>query len=213
MTSSHHVPWQPEYVVDVSDAAFATRTYLEHADVRSLLRQAAGDHRFGTACEVGAGYGRMTVVLTEFADRVIGLEREARFVEEARRLLPAIEFVQVESLGTLPVQTASVDCLLTFTVLQHLIDAVAQAVALEIARIVKPGGYVLMCEETDSAHRNGAVDDPNGICTIGRPVEAYQRLLGTCDLVATKPRRIEPTYPRSDVGTYMLFRRQAGVQP
>jgi SAM-dependent methyltransferase len=127
-------------------------------------------------------------------------------VEEASALLPAIRFVQVDALTTLPVHSVAVDLVLTFTVLQHLVDSVAQATANEIVRVLRPGGHLLICEETDPLHRDGAVDDPNGICTIGRPVAVYQQLFRSLDLVTTRPRRIEPTYPRADVGTYMLFR-------
>jgi len=207
MTSPHRAIWQQQHVVDVRDAAFATRTYLEQKDVRAFMTRVTGTRRLRVACEVGAGYGRMTVVLSEFADRVIGLEREPHFVREAARLLPTISFVHVESLTELPVQTATIDFILTFTVLQHLIDPVVQATAQEIARILRPGGHLLICEETDPLLCDGAIDDPNGMCTIGRPVPVYQSFFASLALLATQPRRIEPTYPRGDVGTYMLFRK------
>jgi SAM-dependent methyltransferase len=151
----------------------------------------------------------MTVVLTEFFDHVEGFEREAHFVEEASRLLPAIRFHRVDSLTSLPAAGASFDCVLTFTVLQHLTDAVAAAAAREISRILRPGGVVLICEETDPEHRDGAVDDDTGMCTIGRTIGQYEALFRGFTLLQSQPRRIEPTYPRPDVGTYMLFARQA----
>ncbi len=191
--------------MDVRDAAFATRTYLEQRDVRAFLARVTGTGRLRAACDVGSGYGRMSVVLAEFADRVVGIERESHFVSEAARLLPAVDFVHVASLTELPIQTAAVDVILTFTVLQHLIDPVVERTAREILRVLRPGGHLLICEETDPSHRDGAIDDPNGMCTIGRPVSDYQRLFVSLDLLATQPRRIEPTYPRPDVGTYMLF--------
>ena len=88
--SSTRAVWRQEHVVDVRDAAFSIRTYREQQDVRGLLVSAIGASRREAACEVGAGYGRMTVVLTEFFDRVEGFERESHFVEEASRLLPEI---------------------------------------------------------------------------------------------------------------------------
>jgi SAM-dependent methyltransferase len=200
--------WQQEHVVDVRDAAFSVRTYREQQDVRALLSWALGGRRPGAACEVGAGYGRMTVVLTEFFDRVEGFERELHFVEEAGRLLPAIRFHQVDSLTSLPAAGGSFDCVLTFTVLQHLTDAVALSAAREISRILRPGGVLLICEETDPAHRDGAVDDEAGMCTIGRTIGQYEALFSGFTLLQTNPRRIEPTYPRQDVGTYMLFARR-----
>lgn len=207
MTPPDRAIWQQQHVVDVRDAAFAARTYLEHRDVRALVAGATGGRRVRAACEVGAGYGRMTVLLSEFADRVIGVEREPHFVEEAAGLYPGISFLHVESLTALPLQTASVDLVLTFTVLQHLSDPVARKAAMEIVRILPPGGHLLICEETDPLHRDGAVEDPNGMCTIGRPVAVYQHIFAALTLLETRPRRIEPTYPRPDVGTYLLFRK------
>jgi SAM-dependent methyltransferase len=230
MTARQRVIWRQEHVVDVRDAAFSIRTYLEQGDVRALLEQAARirharawDHdspagrsarpeparpralETRAACEVGSGYGRMTVVLTEFFDEVVGFEREAHFVEEARRLLPAIRFEEVASLTELPASDDAFDCVLTFTVLQHLTDRVLAQTAHEISRIVKPGGHLLMCEETDPSHRGGAVDDPDDTCTIGRPVSKYEELFPAFTLLDTRPRHIEPTYPRPDVGMFMLF--------
>jgi SAM-dependent methyltransferase len=205
MNTPRRAVWRQEHVVDVREAAFAVRTYVEHQDVRAFLTRVVGQRRLGAACEVGAGYGRMTVVLTEFFDRVVGFEREPHFVEEAARLLPAIRFEQVESLGRLPAPDQSFDGVLTFTVLQHLTDPVAIDAASEISRILRPGGLLLICEETDPDHRAGTVDDPNGMCTIGRPVAAYEALFPGLTLLHTGPRRIEPTYERPDVGTYMLF--------
>jgi SAM-dependent methyltransferase len=205
-SESTRVVWSQDLVVDVRDAAFAARTYREHADTRALLNTATDGRRVAAACEIGAGYGRMTCVLTEFADRVVGVERERHFAAEAAQLYPAISFVHVPSLHSFPLQSASVDLVLTFTVLQHLIEPIAAAAAREIVRVLRPGGHALICEETDPQHRDGAVDDPNGICTIGRVVPAYQQLFDPLRLVTTQPRRIEPTYARRDVGTYMLFR-------
>ena len=200
--------WQQEHVVDVREAAFALRTYLEHRDVRAFFTRVAGQRRLPAACEIGAGFGRMTIVLTEFFDQVSGFERERHFVDQASRLMPAIRFQQVETLGSLPASNDSFDGVLTFTVLQHLTEPVVQAVAGEIVRILRPGGFLLICEETDPSHRAGAVDDPNGTCTIGRTVAEYEALLRPLTLLDTKPRQIEPTYPRPDVGTYMLFRNE-----
>jgi SAM-dependent methyltransferase len=207
MTTPSRVVWRQEHVVDVPQAAFATRTYLEQRDLRALLSTATGGRRSTCACELGAGFGRMTVVLAEFFDEVVGFERERHFVEDARALLPGIRFELVDTLTKLPAMDQSFDCVVTFTVLQHLTDRVAADAVREISRIVKPGGAVIICEETDPTHRAGAIDDPNGTCTIGRPVSTYEAMFDDFALVETRPRRIEPTYPRPDVGTYMVFRK------
>jgi len=209
MTSSDssRVVWRQEHVVDVDLAAFAARTYLEQRDARALWARAVGDRRQHAACEIGAGFGRMTVVLTEFFDEVAGFEREGHFVQEAARLHPSIRFVQVDALTRLPADDAAFDGVMTFTVLQHLTNAVAAQAAAEIVRVLKPGGHLLICEETDPDHRSGAIDDEHGACTIGRPISDYQALFAGFTLIETRRRRIEPTYPRPDVGTFMLFRK------
>lgn len=206
MSSHQRAVWQQHHVVDVRDAAFAARTYLEHRDLRQVLAEALGSRPVNRACEFGAGFGRVTPVLTEFASSVYGYEREPAFVTEARALFPNISFEQVPSLSRVPAPDASFDVVLTFTVLQHLVDSVLQLVAAEILRVLRPGGVLILCEETDTSHRDGDMLDPDGMCTIGRSVSTYAGLFHPLALFSTQPRRIEPTYPRPDVGTYMTFR-------
>jgi SAM-dependent methyltransferase len=201
----HWKPWTFDDVVDVNYPAFALRTYLEQADVRAYLRRISAGRRIESACEIGCGYGRITVALGEFASRVVGFERQPEFVEEARRLHPNIEVRQVNSLGELPETDHAFDVVLTFTVLQHLTDAAAVRAIAEIKRLVRPSGFVLLCEETDTSHVSGDLTDEGGRCTIGRSISTYAELLAPCRLIATSRRRIEPNYPRPDVGTYMLF--------
>ena len=198
-------PWRLADVVDVEVPAFALRTYLEQAEVRRYLGRAAGGRTLARAAEVGCGYGRLLPVLSEFAERVTGFERQPEFAAEAAKLHPTREIVRVESLARLPSPDRAFDFVLTFTVLQHLTDRVAALAAAEVRRILAPGGHVLLCEETDERHRAGDVEDDDGICTIGRGVDRYAALFAPLRLLETSPRVIEPTYPRPDVGTFMLF--------
>lgn len=198
-------PWGVRDVVDVDVPAFALRTYLEQAGVRRFLARAGGGRRLRAAADIGCGYGRLLPVLGEFADRVAGFERQPEFASEATRLHPHAEIFRVTSLANLPSVDAAYDFVLTFTVLQHLVDRVAAEVAAEIRRLRAAGGHVLICEETDPAHVAGDVADPLGRCTIGRSAEAYSRLFAPLRLLDSAPRVVEPTYPRRDVGTYLLF--------
>jgi SAM-dependent methyltransferase len=203
MNDRDRAVWREEHVVDVREAAHALRTYLEHHDTRALLSAAGGGR--GAACEVGAGYGRMTIVLTEFFDKVVGFEREPHFVREASALMPEISFVNIATVSQLPAVDDEFALVMTFTVLQHLSDAAVEKAAAEISRVLRPGGHLLICEETDPAHRDGDLEGRGAMCTIGRPIARYQELFRGMRLLETRPRRIEPTYPRPDVGTYMLF--------
>ncbi len=198
-------PWTLRDVVDVDFPAFALRTYLEQAGVRRFLARAAGGGRVRAAAEVGCGYGRLLPVLSELAERVAGFERQPEFAAEAARLHPGAAIFRVASLARLPALDASFDFVLSFTVLQHLVDSVAGKVADEMKRLRAPGGHVLICEETDPSHVKGDTRDEAGICTIGRIPETYAGLFSPLRLLASEPRVVEPTYPRADVGSYLLF--------
>lgn len=161
--------------------------------------------RVAIAADVGAGFGRMTPVVAELAQRVVGVEREPGLLEIARSLQPEREWLQVEDLARLPFGDGKIDLAVSFTVLQHLTDADAARVCAELRRVVADGGAIVLCEETDPRYVAG---DPqvSGGCTIGRAVATYAGWMAPRTLVVQRPRRIEPTYPRRDVGTYMGFR-------
>ena len=197
--------WTPKEVVDVDGPRAMLRAYFEQRDVRELVASVSRGIRFAAACDVGCGFGRLTPVLTEFAGRVVGFERERGLLQIAQSLQPAIEFRPVDELRNLPADRASFNLALVFTVLQHLPEPDARAVLDELRRIVRPDGYLLLCEETDPALEAGDQENAHLGYTCGRPVTTYQAWLAPWNLVATKRRSIEPGYPRPDVGTYMLF--------
>jgi SAM-dependent methyltransferase len=196
--------WTPTEVVDVDGPRAMLRAYLEQRDVRTLL---ATRHRtrVAAACDVGCGFGRLTSLLGEFADTVVGFEREPGLVATARLLLPEIDIRAIERLSSLPAPDASFDIGLVFTVLQHVPEPAVRDVVAEILRIMKPDGTLLLCEETDVTLEAG--DRAHGELgyTCGRAPEVYAGWLAPWRLVAARPRVIEPGYPRPDVGTYMLF--------
>jgi SAM-dependent methyltransferase len=197
---SRHV-WNVAEVMDAVGPGGNVRNYLEQRDVRRCLQTAAAIRPIRRACDVGCGYARLTMVLAEFAAEVVGFEREPAFVAQARRLLPSIEFHQLDSLRVLPKPTGSFDFAMTFTVLQHMRDAEAIDVLGEAKRLAQ-GGFVLLTEETDTALADGV--DGVGV-TIGRSEETYVAWMEPFEEILRFPRQIEPGYPRASVGTYMLF--------
>ncbi len=154
-----------------------------------------------SACDVGCGFGRLTPVLTEFAERVVGFEREEGLLTIAQSLQPAIDFRPIESLQRLPADQASFNLALVFTVLQHVPEPDVRAVIDELRRIVRPDGYLLLCEETDATLEAGDREHAHLGYTCGRLVTTYEAWLAPWKLLATRRRTIEPDYPRPDVGT------------
>jgi len=203
MTSARH-KWTLEEVVDSVGPGAILRNYVEQRDVRACLLAAAVHGPIRRAADVGCGYGRLTPVLSEVASEVWGLEREALFVDEAKRLQPKAQFLQVESLERLPLPDNSVDFAMTFTVMQHMRKQNAIAVCIELKRIAQHG-FVLVVEETDPTLADDDSDSGGGGVTIGRSVDTYREWMRPFELVLQRAREIEPGYPRPDVGTYMLF--------
>ena len=145
--------WTPDEVVDVDGPRAMLRAYLEQRDVRELCARATGGARFGSACDVGCGFGRLTPVLTEFADRVVGFEREPGLLTIARSLQPSIEFRAIEALTRLPADDSSFDFALVFTVLQHVAEPDVHDVLDELRRIVAPVGASVVVRGNRSSAR------------------------------------------------------------
>jgi len=204
---SERKTWTPGDVVDVAGPPALLRNYLEQRDVRMYLHKAAAHTPVHRAYDIGCGFGRLTPVLSEGAVDVVGFEREASLIATARALLPDLRFELVPTLEHLPTAPSSAEFILTFTVLQHMTDAAARAVIGEILRVLAPASHLLVVEETNPRLEAGDAARADLGYTRGRPVAWYVDALKPLELVATSPRRIEPDYPRKDVGTYMFFRR------
>ncbi|MCA1602794.1 MAG: class I SAM-dependent methyltransferase [Acidobacteria bacterium] len=198
--------WAEGDVVNVKGAEFIFRTYIEHSELRRYLLRIATKTQLVRACDVGAGYGRMSLVLKEVCDSVVAFEREPTFLEKGSYLLPTVQYREIESLDMLPARDNEFDFALAFTVIQHLPDPLASATLNEVCRIVRPEGYVLLCEETDYSHDSSTISDPHPRFFIRRSVEQYQQWMTPFYLVETSPRIIERGYFRGDVGQYLLFR-------
>lgn len=162
------------------------RAYLEQRDVREFCASVSMHAPIALACDVGCGFGRLTPVLTEFAERVVGFEREADLLRVARSLQPSIEFRPIETLSRLPADDASFTFGLVFTVLQHVPEPEVHSVIDELRRAVAANGHLLLCEETDGALEAGDRANAHLGYTCGRPVATYEEWLAPWKLVAAK---------------------------
>lgn len=203
---SNEQNWLEEEVTDVFGAKFIIRTYIEQADLRRYLTHISALIQLDHACDIGAGYGRLSPVLSEFSENVVAFEREKSLCDKGSFLLPTADYRQIDTLKSLPASDDEFDLALTFTVLQHLWDDLAKAAISEIQRIVRPGGYVLICEETDESEEYACNIEESHSAFIGRSLEKYKKWMTPFHLTKTSPRSIERGYERGNVGAYMLFR-------
>ena len=130
-------------------AEYARRFEDEQAskpmDCEMLLRFADEVRGRGRVCDLGCGPGQIAVWLFEHCDLkdVIGIDLSPRFVEEARRLHPQIEFRQGDMLK-IDVPDGAWAGATAFYCLIHIShDRMVEALK-EIRRALKPGGVLLL---------------------------------------------------------------------
>jgi SAM-dependent methyltransferase len=129
---------------------WAGRGYEHHAEVMAVRRLLRG-RWFARAADVGGGFGRLSVVLAEFAGEVTLADASARQLELSGRFLrhhPHVHGVLMPA-EDLHFPAASLGLVAMIRVMHHLPEPAA-ALA-EIARVLQPGGQAVI-EVANSAH-------------------------------------------------------------
>src|SRR5262245_22750178 len=93
--------------------------------------------------DAACGTGRHSVSLAERGHRVIGVDLSREMLDRARAKVPAGEFLQ-GSLAEVPLGSESVDAAICALAMVHLADL--SGVARELARVVRPGGRVMVSD-------------------------------------------------------------------
>jgi ubiquinone/menaquinone biosynthesis C-methylase UbiE len=119
------------------------REYEHAAEEMALERLLEGKH-FKHAVDLGGGYGRLSVLLRKYADKVTLAEpSEKQLVLAAEYLAdyPDIESLKMQA-DELMFDDGSVDLLTFIRVMHHLPDPRAEL--REIARVLSPDGYAVI---------------------------------------------------------------------
>ncbi|MGD0377186.1 MAG: class I SAM-dependent methyltransferase [Streptosporangiaceae bacterium] len=153
MLTSDHEKCLPEYYDD-PDFNYANwwrgRGYEHQAEVMAIRRLLYG-RRFGHAVDVGGGYGRLSVVLADYADKVTLAEPSRQQLELASSFLarhPAIDCRRMTA-SELEFPDASTDLVTMIRVMHHLPDPAKEFA--EVSRILRPGGYAII-EAANTTH-------------------------------------------------------------
>ncbi len=128
----------------------ASRGYEHEAEVIALRRLLDG-HRFATAVDIGGGYGRLSVILGEYADRVTLTDASTARLSLADQAFPGGPPFERQLMDASRLRFAddSIDLAALIRVLRHLADP--EPVLAEMARILRPGGYAVI-EVANSVH-------------------------------------------------------------
>jgi ubiquinone/menaquinone biosynthesis C-methylase UbiE len=112
---------------------------LEEPAVRGLIDQLPP----GPALDAACGTGRHTAYLAARGHRVVGVDASVEMLEKARNKLPTVEF-RTGDLTHLPLETGSVDLAVCALALSYCTDLAPPV--QELARVVRPGGRVLLSD-------------------------------------------------------------------
>lgn len=116
----------------------------EHAAEEIAIRKLLRGRRFKHAVDVGGGYGRLCVLLEEYADHVTLAEPSQQQLDIAADFLkghPEIDCRLVQA-ADLPFKDGSIDLLTVIRVMHHLPDPAPEF--REISRVLSPDGYAII---------------------------------------------------------------------
>jgi SAM-dependent methyltransferase len=138
------------------DPAFNYQHYwrgreYEHRAEEIALRRLLSGRRFAHAVDVGGGYGRLSIVLSDYAGKVTLVDSSRQQLELSEKFLPASLGVdrQLAEAASLPLPDECADLLTMIRVVHHLADPGPEIA--EAVRVLRPGGLAVI-EAANSAH-------------------------------------------------------------
>jgi ArsR family transcriptional regulator len=154
--------------------------------------------------DAGTGTGALLPVLAPAARRLWGVDRSPEMLAEAHRRVASLELRAVTlvqaDLAALPLGTASVDGVCSMLALHHA--ARPAAVVAEFARVVRPGGHVVVCDFVE--HREEWMRSELAHTWLGFAPERVARWCADAGLTdietgAVRRRRAAGTAPMPDL--------------
>jgi SAM-dependent methyltransferase len=150
----------------------------------------------GEICDMGCGPGHVARYLRDHGADVFGLDLSAGMLEEARRLNPDITFRDGNMLA-LDLADASLAGIAAFYAIVHLPREAVADVFREMARVLKPGGLLLLAFHIgdETLHRDAWWDRPVNLDFRFFSPQAIVRDLEAAGLVVEEVIEREPYAP------------------
>ena len=129
-----YAEWAASYDTDRNPIILA-----EEPIVHGLL----GQYPLGAALDAACGTGRHAAYLASLGHRVTGIDATAEMLEIAKAGVPAAQF-KTADLAAIPLQDGSMDFAVCTLALTHCADLGPPI--RELARVVRPGGHVVISD-------------------------------------------------------------------
>lgn len=146
---SEPTPDQPrKKVADQYDRGYDYTTYFderayENGAEQIAIRRLLDGRRFAKAADIGGGYGRLCLLLREFADHVTLAEPSRTQLDAAAELLAGTDVAQVQmQADDLRFADGELDLITMVRVMHHLPEPSAEFA--EISRVLAPGGTAII---------------------------------------------------------------------
>lgn len=140
--------------------------------------------------DLGCGTGEVTAALAPWVGRVIGIDSSAAMLKAAARRtenLPNVELRRGE-LDTLPIEDGSCDAALAVLVLSYVTDV--HLALKEIARILKPGGRVVIVDLLPHDREDFRLK--MGQQVLGFEIEQFRHMMEEAGLTVTRAVALPP---------------------
>jgi len=182
-----------------------THRGYEHAAEEAALRRLLAGRRFARAADVGGGFGRLCLLLREYADHVTLAEPSKTQLEAAEKVLAGTDIEKVQTQADdLAFEDATLDLLTMVRVMHHIPEPTKEFG--EIARVLKPGGTAII-EVANYGHfknrmkhrrdktplptepvniRTVEADQPDAIAFVNHNIDTVVGQLGDAGLVLTR---------------------------
>lgn len=106
----------------------------------------------GHVADVGCGTGATTAMLADAGLRAVGIDLSPNMIEQARRLNPALAF-HVGAMAALPFDDGALAGVCAWYSTIHVPDRELPQVFSEFARVMRPGGYLLVAFQVGNQPR------------------------------------------------------------
>lgn len=123
----------------------------EHAAEEMAIRRLIKDRHFGSAVDIGGGYGRLCILLEQYADKVTLAEPSQQQLDIAKDFLknyPEIDQKKMQA-DDLKFKDSSLDLITMIRVMHHLPDPSTEFA--ELARVLSDEGVIIL-EMANYAH-------------------------------------------------------------